>query len=141
MDLNNKIDLIKYFYDEYNFIQKYILKISIRGYTKNEYKILYSKLQFINKVIQNLIYTSLELLLAKCSNRRLKKIICGEDLIIDILNIPMNYKLIIDINNIEEYNTLNSLVFISKNKKYGLLKHKDFTKEGLSYINGKWQKI
>lgn len=135
------LDLIKYLYEERKFISAYLLELMKLGYIHSEYQILVGQLNFIDEWISKLNFTNLKNLLFECSNRRLKQIISGESLIVDIINIPDDYKLIIDIDNIEDIDTSNSLVFKSVNKKYCIFTHKNFTKQGLNYIQGKWQSL
>lgn len=133
------LDLIKYLYEERKFISAYLLEAMKLGYSHSEYQILVGQLNFIDEWINKLNFANLKKILSECSNRRLKEIISGESLIVSIISIPDDYKLIIDIDNIEDIDISNSLVFKSLNKKYCIFTHKNFTKQGLDYIQGKWQ--
>jgi hypothetical protein len=44
--------------------------------------------------------------------------------------------------NIDDIDTSNALVFKAVNKKYCMFKHKNYcNKQGLEYVRGKWQNI
>lgn len=135
------LDLIKYLYEKRKFIAAYLLEVMKLGYSHPEYQILVGQLNFIDEWISKLNFINLKKLLSECSNRRLKEIVSGESLIVSIINVPDDYKLIIDIDNIEDVDTSNSLVFKALNKKYCVFTHKNFTNQGLNYIQGKWQAL
>jgi len=142
LEINSEIDLIKYLDNDKKFISFYLKETKNLGYTNNENQMLVNKLEYVENLLTKLTFSNLKRLLLNSSNRRLKEIISGESLLIDIINLPFDYKLIIDIDTIEDLDTSNVLVFKALNKKYCMFKHKNFcSKQGLDYVRGKWQNI
>lgn len=142
MEINNEIDTLKYLYDEKNITSFYFKETMNLGYKKNENQKLAHIIEHIDTLLSELTFSNLKRLLSESSNRRLKEIICGELLLIDIINLPFDYKLIIDIDNLDDIDTSNALVFRALNKKYCMFRHKNFcNKQGLEYVRGKWQSV
>jgi hypothetical protein len=142
LEINNEIDLIKHLDNQRNFILFYFKETMTLGYQRNENKKLANTLECIENLLFKLTFSNLKRLLSESSNRRLKEIVSGEQLLIDIINLPFDYRLIIDMENIDDIDTSNALVFKAVNKKYCMFKHKNYcNKQGLEYVRGKWQNI
>ena len=139
--IENEVDLLKYLSHQRKILHFYIKELKNRSYEEKEYQYLLGVIDNIETLISKLIYTNLKLLLVNCSNRRLKEIVSGEELLIDIISVPDDYKLIIDIDSIDDIDVTNCLVFKALNRKYCFFRHKNYGKDGLGYIQGKWQKV
>ncbi|WP_027399041.1 hypothetical protein [Anaerovorax odorimutans] len=122
-----------------DFLCNYLYEVNKIGYTKNETLYIKLQIEIIDEIIKQLSYKSLCDLLIKSSNRRLKKIISGEEYLANILECPEDYNLVIDLENLNNVDVRRALIFIDLRQKYCYFQHKNLCNIGLNYINGKWQ--
>lgn len=125
-----------------NFLKFYLSEASIKGYNYSELQYVKGKVELIDFLYCIISYKVLSNLLMCNSNRRLREIIVGSELISDIVKCPEDYKLVLDLDTLEESNIVNALVFTDLRQKYCYFKHKNQCKDtGLNYINNKWQSL
>lgn len=135
-------ELLMYLYERKKVLNYYIEGLNKLGYTKKEIQCLYSQIEIINSILDNITFKSIYDLISNSSNRRLDRIISGDELIPNILLCPEDYNLVIDLDELSKSDdTKNALVFRDIRDKYCYLKHKDLCTKGLKYVNGKWQKL
>lgn len=126
-------------YEKQHFLSFYFEEINKRGYSIKETQYIKGKLEIIETFINNLSYRVLHNLLMSSSNRRLDKIVFGAEKIIEIIQCPEDYKLVIDLDNLDNDDVRDALVFKDLRQKYCYFQHKEKCEIGLRYINNKWQ--
>jgi hypothetical protein len=138
MVYKNEDDLYKIYFKKKQIYNQFIEELSQLEPFKLSLSYIKGELNVINQLTHALTINRVTYLLTK-SPRRLKQVIAGYDILINILNCPDDYHLVIDIDDISTENTFNALVFLDVRNKYCYFKHYKECPKGLSYIGGRWQ--
>jgi len=105
-------------YEKERFLSVYLNRVRSIGYTVQEVQYLYGQIDLITELMNVLSKRILSDLLMESSNRRLDEIVSGIDILIDIIRCPEDYKLIIDLKDLNNENVLNALIFKDIRQKY-----------------------